>query len=73
MFSDGICEAMNAEGETFGEDRLLTIVQQCFDQTPADIRNAIMSGVHAHTRIATPPMIKPSLWHVSKMCAPPAC
>src|SRR5262249_1272705 len=49
MFSDGIYEAMNPEGEQFGEERVVDIVRDLYDRPPAEIQNAITSAVHEHS------------------------
>ncbi len=45
MYTDGITEAMNRDGEEFGEERLLATLQQC-DGSPADeVRQRVMAAV----------------------------
>jgi serine phosphatase RsbU (regulator of sigma subunit) len=40
-FSDGVVEATSPEGEEFGDNRLLSVIQNLWDASAADIRNAI--------------------------------
>lgn len=42
IFSDGITESANGEGEEFGEARVLTIARQCRDARPADLVEALI-------------------------------
>ena len=46
-FSDGVVEAMNSEGEEFGDKRLISAIGELWDASATDIRNAI------HTRLKT--------------------
>lgn len=48
FYTDGLTEAMNAEGEEFGEDRFLRIVDQFGGQTPAELIAAVREAVEAH-------------------------
>ena len=45
-FSDGVVEATSDTGEEFGDKRLLTVIQEQWDSSASDIRNAI----HAHLK-----------------------
>ena len=40
-FSDGVVEAMNPSGEEFGDKRLLVVIQEFWDASATEIRNAI--------------------------------
>jgi sigma-B regulation protein RsbU (phosphoserine phosphatase) len=48
-FTDGISEAMNSDGDEFGEDRLIRMVEETFDLAAASILSFIM---HAADRFA---------------------
>ena len=52
VFSDGISEALNPEGEEFGEERLLECVQSNCDLQPAEILNCILNTVQEFRRQA---------------------
>lgn len=45
MFSDGVTEATNAEGEDFGEERVIKLVRSMRDRSAADIVAAIQQAV----------------------------
>jgi serine phosphatase RsbU (regulator of sigma subunit) len=45
FYSDGITEAMNAEGEEFGVERLLDVVERCDAMDADEVRNAILDEV----------------------------
>ncbi len=45
VFSDGIAEAMNANEEDFGEERIVEIARQHLDQHPRMICDAVMGGI----------------------------
>jgi serine phosphatase RsbU (regulator of sigma subunit)/pSer/pThr/pTyr-binding forkhead associated (FHA) protein len=47
LYSDGITEAMNGDGEEFGEDRLRDIVQRSLAESPGRILQAVFEAVHA--------------------------
>jgi ketosteroid isomerase-like protein len=47
MFSDGVTEARNGASEEFGEERLLTSLQENAAAKPSDLLAAIFSTVHA--------------------------
>ena len=47
LFTDGISEAMNAESDLFGEDRLGQLVEAHAGRAPADIRAEVLAGVTA--------------------------
>lgn len=50
VYSDGVTEALNVEGEEFGEDRLATIVTEQHGQDAPTILNAIVRGVQTFAR-----------------------
>jgi hypothetical protein len=45
VFSDGIAEAMNADEEQFGEERIVAIARQHLDQHPRMICDAVVRGI----------------------------
>jgi serine phosphatase RsbU (regulator of sigma subunit) len=47
FFTDGVSEAMDAEGSCFGEDRLSTFLAINADSTPAQIRDGLIDDVAA--------------------------
>jgi serine phosphatase RsbU (regulator of sigma subunit) len=47
FFTDGISEAMDAEGSSFGEDRLATFLAINADLTPEQIRDGLVNDVAA--------------------------
>jgi serine phosphatase RsbU (regulator of sigma subunit)/energy-coupling factor transporter transmembrane protein EcfT len=47
FFTDGVSEAMDAEGECFGESRLVTFLAENADRTPEEIRDRLMEEVAA--------------------------
>lgn len=49
VFSDGITEALDAEGSEFGEERLLSCVNSNRDLEPAGILECIIDAVHRFT------------------------
>lgn len=54
MYSDGLVEATNTAGQEFGDERVLEILHRHFDQTPFQIRDALMSSLTAFASIAVP-------------------
>jgi sigma-B regulation protein RsbU (phosphoserine phosphatase) len=50
VYSDGVTEALNVEGEEFGEDRLAAIVAEHHAQDAPAILNAIVRGVQGFAR-----------------------
>jgi serine phosphatase RsbU (regulator of sigma subunit) len=47
FFTDGVCEAMDANGESFGEPRLVALMGESPDRTPEAIRDRLVSEVAA--------------------------
>jgi sigma-B regulation protein RsbU (phosphoserine phosphatase) len=45
LFTDGIPEARNSEGEEFGEDRLLELIKSCKGLRASALQEEIMAGV----------------------------
>jgi len=45
LFSDGVTEADNADGEEFGDDRLEACVNALRSATAADVRDAVQRHV----------------------------
>lgn len=45
MYSDGLVEAANAEGEEYGDQRLVEVLQQHAHETPAKLREAVMESL----------------------------
>jgi serine phosphatase RsbU (regulator of sigma subunit)/pSer/pThr/pTyr-binding forkhead associated (FHA) protein len=52
-FSDGVTEAMNIEGEEFGDDHLVDLVQSYRDKTPEALLEALMADVRTFCGEAT--------------------
>lgn len=48
VFSDGVSEAMNADGEQFGQERLAALIAECRGCTPEAIIQRIIGGVQHH-------------------------
>ncbi len=48
LYTDGLVEAFSPAGAVYGVERLVTIVQQHWQQSSADIRQAIIADVHRH-------------------------
>jgi sigma-B regulation protein RsbU (phosphoserine phosphatase) len=48
-FSDGVVEATNESGEEFGDKRLLTVIQELWDSSAMEIRNAIHARLKEFT------------------------
>ena len=47
LFSDGVTEAMNAEGEEFTDDRLIACANAHRGETPQQVLDALLADVHA--------------------------
>jgi sigma-B regulation protein RsbU (phosphoserine phosphatase) len=45
LYSDGITEATNPQGQQFGRERMQMILQLSFDQEPEELLNQIIQGV----------------------------
>ncbi len=54
MFSDGLAEATNDQGEEFGEERLRALLLDLAGQKPEPIRQRILAAVHAFLGDAKP-------------------
>jgi sigma-B regulation protein RsbU (phosphoserine phosphatase) len=50
IYSDGITEAMDANEQEFGEDRLMQIIRKTYDRHPSEIVDAILNEVRTHAR-----------------------
>ena len=48
MFSDGVVEASDAEGNQFGEERLAHLTREFFGTTAHSLRSGVMQAVSAH-------------------------
>jgi sigma-B regulation protein RsbU (phosphoserine phosphatase) len=53
VYSDGVTEALNVDGEEFGEERLAAIVEERHRDDAAAILNAIVRGVQTFARGAS--------------------
>ena len=49
VYSDGICEAMNADEEPFGEERLEHLIVSNKDKSPEDLINSIIENVKEYS------------------------
>ena len=54
VYSDGIAEAMNVQGEQFGEQRIGEIVEESRGRSALEIRDAVLQAVRTHTGDAPP-------------------
>jgi sigma-B regulation protein RsbU (phosphoserine phosphatase) len=50
LYSDGVVEATNANGEEFGEERLRSLVAGVAERTPDEIRTAVAEAVLGFTQ-----------------------
>lgn len=50
LYTDGITEATNADGEQFGSERIDEIIRRNSDKNAQSIANAIHAAVHRHTK-----------------------
>jgi sigma-B regulation protein RsbU (phosphoserine phosphatase) len=50
VFSDGVSEALSAEGEEYGEERIITTAQAHPGATPAELLHALFADVRVFTR-----------------------
>jgi sigma-B regulation protein RsbU (phosphoserine phosphatase) len=48
IYSDGITEAMNAQDELYGEERLVEVLQKVKTQSAIEIIDAVIAGARAH-------------------------
>ena len=49
LYSDGVTEAPDREGEQFGMDRLQAVLETAADGTPRDLKKAVLSALCRHT------------------------
>jgi sigma-B regulation protein RsbU (phosphoserine phosphatase) len=49
LYTDGVTEAMNSEGEEFGEDRLVKLVRQKADLSPKELIKELRLALHGFT------------------------
>ncbi len=49
IFSDGIVEALDPSEEEFGEERLLAVIRDNWDNSPAEISNTVLAQVRSFT------------------------
>lgn len=49
LYTDGVTEAENNDGEFFGEEQLSKLVQECIDLPPDEIINAILQQIRIFT------------------------
>jgi sigma-B regulation protein RsbU (phosphoserine phosphatase) len=49
MYTDGVTEAADRQGEIFGRDRLATLVERMVYRSPKEVVQAIKEGLEAHT------------------------
>jgi sigma-B regulation protein RsbU (phosphoserine phosphatase) len=54
IFTDGITEAMNEQGELFGEERLLASLRSCTKHPPRDLVAAVLRDVREFAGAAAP-------------------
>ncbi len=52
LFTDGITDAENINGNFFGEARLMEYIQQVTNRSPQTLVSAILSGIHHHIKDA---------------------
>jgi serine phosphatase RsbU (regulator of sigma subunit) len=52
LFTDGVTEAMDVDGELFGEDGLEAVLAACSRRTPTEIVRSIRDAVERHAGIA---------------------
>jgi sigma-B regulation protein RsbU (phosphoserine phosphatase) len=50
VYSDGVTEALDIEGQEFGEERLIAILKERHAQTATSILEGIVDGVRAFAR-----------------------
>ena len=54
LYTDGLSEAMNADGDLFGEERLRALVEEHGDLNADGLRERIVRDVEAHVASADP-------------------
>ena len=54
MYTDGVDEAMDRDGQPFGLERLRTTLRACGRMSAQDICNAVYDAVRAHCGVAAP-------------------
>ena len=52
LFTDGLTEAMNADHELFGMQRVNEVLSTCTDKSPRQILDTVLDGVHAFVQEA---------------------
>ncbi len=52
IYSDGITEAMNLQEEEFGEERLMSIIEESQSTSPQNLIDEILASVRAHAGTA---------------------
>lgn len=52
LFTDGITDAENNNGNFFGQDRLMECIQRVTDRSPQIIVSSILKGIHNHIKDA---------------------
>ena len=50
VFSDGVSEAMSANGDEYGEERILAVVDKEISLAPADLLKALFADVRVFTK-----------------------
>ncbi len=54
LFSDGIHEAVSADDEEFGEERLERVILEAKDEEAKDVRDRILEAVAEHSKGVAP-------------------
>lgn len=49
LYTDGVPEAQDGQGELFGEERLLQVLEGCAASSVQEIKQAMLAAVRAHT------------------------
>lgn len=52
MYTDGVTEAMNAQGELFGEKRLEAVLENNSEKPLKELTRMILDGIHQHVKDA---------------------
>ncbi len=52
LYTDGLSEAMNPDGEQFGERRLGAILEDANDASLSEIKDRLVHGLHAHAGLS---------------------